>query len=67
MRSFSYLERIFSNYFTKAEKSELVAYLANSKSIAASLAKLLSAAIAAFKLLTTPLASFVRAATTAFK
>ena len=40
---FFYLERIFSNYFTKAEKSELVAYLANSKSIAASLAKLLSA------------------------
>ena len=55
------------SYFTKAAKSEFVAYLANSKSIAASLAMFLSLAIASFKLLTTPFALFVRAATTAFK
>lgn len=54
-------------YFTKAAKSLFVAYLANSRSMAASLAMALSAAIAAFRLLITPLESFVRAATIAFR
>ena len=58
---------IYFNYLTKEAKSAFAANLANSKSLAASLAIELSLAIAVFKLLTTPLASFVRAATIAFK
>ncbi len=54
-------------YFTSAAKSLFIAYLANSRSRAASLARALSAAIAAFRLLITPLESFVRAATIAFR
>ena len=54
-------------YFVRETKSLLVAYLANSKSIAASFFMLLSLAIASFKLLITPFESFVRAATIAFR